>query len=69
MTDITDLLRPHVADLKADLDANNATVRQYAEAVISLHRMHVSFPSDPGAPALCEAAFEKWQQARAETNK
>lgn len=53
---LADKLRPYVAALElssADGDAK-------ANSVISLYQMHVACPSDPGAPALCEAAFNEW---------
>jgi hypothetical protein len=60
---LTERLRPHVEALKADDAAGCAKAR----AVISLHRMWVSCPSDHAAPALCEAAFEDWLKTQRAT--
>lgn len=58
--DITSRLRPYVSDIIASANGGNATAAQ----IISLHKMHVACPQDPGAPALCEAAFDDWLRNR-----
>lgn len=62
--DITSRLKPHVADIVADAAGDDERLSRMAQQIISLHRMHVSCPRDPGAPALCEAAFNEWVAAR-----
>lgn len=60
MSDLANKLRPSVAALKEAAAKGD----KRAQRVISLYQMHVACPADPGAPALCEAAFDEWQQAR-----
>jgi hypothetical protein len=59
MTDtnpLTELLRGHrMALIKAASNGDMGAVQ-----VIKLYQMHVDCPSDPGAPALCEATFKDW---------
>jgi hypothetical protein len=57
-----DRLKPHVPAIEADAKAGNADAQQ----IISLYQMHVTCPHDPGAPALCAAAFDAWLRKRAE---
>lgn len=57
MITLADKLRPYVEQIKADASAGNVKAKQ----VIDLYQMHASCPSDPGAPALCEAVFEDWK--------
>jgi len=57
---LTELLRPHVAALKASAAMGN----QAAQQVIDLYQMHIAARHDPGAPALCEAAFKQWQETQ-----
>lgn len=59
---LTELLRPHVGALKAAADGGDGLARN----VITLYEMHRACPSDPGAPALCEATFSDWLRARRE---
>lgn len=56
MNSLNDLLRPHVGKIMADAANGNET----AKNIIALHRMYVTCSSDPGAPALCRAAFDEW---------
>ena len=53
---LADKLKPHVDAIKASAKSGNPR----AQEIIQLYRMHCDCPSDPGAPALCEAAFEGW---------
>jgi hypothetical protein len=57
---LADKLRPYVQELMAGAKGGD----QVADRVITLYRMHCSCPSDPGAPALCEAAFDEWKANR-----
>lgn len=57
---LTELLRPHVSALKSDAAAGDGKAKQ----VIDLYRLHCSAPQDPGAPALCRAAFDEWIRRR-----
>jgi len=57
---LADKLRLYVDELRADAKRGD----QVAERVVTLYRMHCSCPSDPGAPALCEAAFDEWKSNR-----
>jgi len=61
---LADKLRPFVAALK---EASAAGDKRAAE-VITLYRMHCACPSDPAAPALCEAAFNDWLKQQKETD-
>ncbi len=58
---LADKLRPHVKDIIAAADDGD----KKAAEIISLYRMHQSCPRDPGAPALCEAAFMEWLKSQA----
>jgi hypothetical protein len=58
---LTEMLRPHVAELKRQSDAGDESARQ----VITLYQMYVRCPGDPGAPALCEEAFNAWRAREA----
>lgn len=53
---LNDQIAPHAEAIKRDATAGNTA----AKNIIALHRMWVACPSDPGAPALCEAAFKDW---------
>ena len=64
MSDITEKLRPHVAAIQEDVKGGDLELRRHAAAIINLHCMHVDCPGDPGAPALCEAAFNEWKKAK-----
>jgi hypothetical protein len=59
MNRLTEKLRPHVLQILADAERGNRKAQQ----IIDLHRMHCACPGDPGAPALCEAAFDDWRRA------
>lgn len=60
VNELTELLRPHVGAIQQAAMAGN----HHAQEVMSLYKMHCSCPSDPGAPALCRAAFEAWQKEK-----
>jgi hypothetical protein len=60
MNELTKLIKPHVEELEREAKQGGEDARQ----VIILYNMHVKCPRDPGAPALCRAAFEKWQRDR-----
>lgn len=60
MTTLADRLRPHVPAIVADAKAGDGRATQ----IITLYEMHRACPSDPGAPALCEATFEDWLKER-----
>jgi hypothetical protein len=57
---LADKLRPHVAAIEAASAAGDGMARN----IISLYRMHMTCPGDPGAPALCEATFNDWMKER-----
>ena len=57
---LTERLRPHVGDIISAAQAGDAGAKQ----IITLHRMWMASPRDPGAPALCEAAFDDWMKGR-----
>lgn len=57
---LADTLRPYVAELKNEAARGCAV----AQNIIGLYRMHVACSSDPGAPALCKAAFDEWVSSR-----
>lgn len=61
MNPLTEKLRPHVRAIQDAAIAGDAKAKQ----VIDLYMLHVAQPSDPGAPALCHAAFDDWQRSRA----
>jgi hypothetical protein len=56
MSSLADKLRPQVLAIKDAAAAGD----KGAQNIIKLYQMHVRCPSDPGAPALCEAAFDEW---------
>ncbi len=60
MAELSDRIKPHVADIIASATAGDENAKQ----VITLHRMHVACPQDPGAPALCGAYFDAWLKSR-----
>lgn len=60
MSELADKLRSHVADIEADA----ASGSKKAQAIINLYQLHVACPSDPGAPALCSAAFDEWRKSK-----
>lgn len=60
---ITDKLRPHVDAIKKSASLGN----EKAQAIINLYTLHCACPSDPGAPALCEVAFNDWMRAKINT--
>ena len=62
---LTERMKPYVEQIIASANDGDENAKQ----VISLHRMHVACPSDPGAPALCEAAFDAWLAPRAALSK
>ncbi len=53
---LADKLKPYVPAIIDAADSGNAGARQ----IIQLYRLHCACPSDPGAPALCEAALDDW---------
>lgn len=55
---LADKLKPYVAVIEAAAAAGDLGAKQ----IITLYQMHVRQPSDPGAPALCEAAFNDWRK-------
>lgn len=55
-------LKPHVPAVIAAHRAGDKAATQ----IITLYNMHVRCPADPGAPALCEAAFDEWMKSRNE---
>lgn len=57
MSELTELLRPHVRELEESSREGNKT----AIEVIKLYNLHVACPSDPGAIGLCQAAFKSWE--------
>lgn len=57
---LADKIKPYRDEL---ISAHNAG-DESATQVIKLYQMHCASPSDPGAPALCEAAFDEWLEAR-----
>lgn len=61
---LTELLRPHVAALKIAASNNDVL----AKNVITLYQMYIDCQRDPGAPALCRAAFDQWIVERAAIN-
>lgn len=58
MTTLADKIRPFVNAISQSATAGDGNAKQ----VIALYKMHCSCPSDPGAPALCEAFFEDWKK-------
>lgn len=57
---LTELLRPHVAELIRSSAAGNKKARD----VITWYEMHRKCPHDPGAPVVCEAAFKDWMKSQ-----
>ena len=57
---LADKLRPHVPEIQSQARGGN----EKAARIIDLYQMHVACPSDPGAPALCEAAFDEWMKSK-----
>jgi hypothetical protein len=62
---LTEKIKPFVQQIIEDADKGNPQAQQ----VIALHRMHVSCPSDPAAPALCETAFDEWKKMIEESKR
>lgn len=62
---LTEKLRPHVDAIKRGAEGGDARARE----VITLYRMHCDCPSDPGAFALCGAAFDEWLNRHEQTSK
>lgn len=62
---LTEMLRPHVADLMHDAGVGDRKARN----VIAFYEMHRTCPSDRAAPALCEYAFNDWIHAKKEATK
>jgi hypothetical protein len=56
---IEDILRPHVADIKADADAGNAT----AKRIINLYRLDREEPTKLSRE-MCEAVLADWLKER-----
>jgi hypothetical protein len=54
--DLCSRIKPYVTEIKKS--ANDGNVR--AQEIISLYRLHVNCPTDPGAAGLCGAAFDEW---------
>ena len=59
---LTEKLRPWVERLLEAAGNGDAGATQ----VIELYRLYCDCPTDPGAPALCNAAFDDWLRARGE---
>lgn len=57
MSDLTELLRPHVANIKADAKKGNKAAKE----VIKFYEMHRLCPGDPGASTFCQIAFAAWK--------
>jgi len=57
---LEDKIRPYRDELISAHTAGDEGATQ----VIKLYQMHCASPSDPGAPAFCEAAFDKWLEDR-----
>lgn len=53
---LADKIRPHVSRIIAAAENGDGKAQQ----IINLYQMHVASPADPGAPALCKAAFHEW---------
>jgi hypothetical protein len=60
---LTEMLQPYVQRLQQGAAAGDKN----AASVIDLYKLHCSCPSDPCAPALCEAAFTEWKRGQEET--
>lgn len=54
---LADDLRPYVPAIKSAAERGD----QGAAQIIKLYYMHCACPTDPGAPALCKAAFDDWK--------
>jgi len=60
MATLAERLKPFVPEIQ-----NSAAVGDtLAQQIINLYQMFCACPSDPGAPALCEATFEDWLKTR-----
>ena len=59
---LADKLKPHVPAIQRDAANGNARAME----IINLYKMHCACPADPGAPALCEAAFDEWRKSTAD---
>jgi hypothetical protein len=57
---LAEKLKPHVKSIEFASKCGDTAATQ----IIKLYEMHRNCPSDPGAPALCEAAFDDWMRAR-----
>lgn len=57
---LTELLRPHVEAIEAAVMKGDKQAAQ----IITLYQMHIACPRDPGASALCKAAFDAWRSKR-----
>jgi hypothetical protein len=60
MDDLASTLRPFVDQIKAAAAKGDRQATQ----IINLYQMHVRCPGDPGAPALCRAAFDEWNKRK-----
>jgi hypothetical protein len=58
MGTIAQKLKPHVKAIEASASGGC----QKAVEIIELYEMHRKSPSDPAAPALCEAVFDDWMK-------
>lgn len=58
--DLSDRIKPYATEITRSAAAGNVRAKE----VISLYRMHVNCPTDPGAVGLCTAAFDEWLQHR-----
>jgi hypothetical protein len=57
---LADNIRPYVSEIVKEA----ADGKHDAREIIQLYQLHVACPQDPGAPALCEAAFNQWLEKR-----
>ncbi len=62
---LADKIKPHVPEIVAAHNAGDNAATQ----IITLYEMHRRSPSDPGAPALCEAAFDDWFRTRKDSSQ
>lgn len=60
MSELTEMLRPHVKDIEADAAAGDKKARE----IMNLYSMHVACPDDPGARVFCGEVFNDWQNSR-----
>jgi hypothetical protein len=58
--DLCTRIRPYHTEITKSAHDGN----QKAKQIISLYRMYVSCPSDPGARGLCRAIFDDWLKER-----